>query len=315
MQIAFIDSAHPILAERLSAAGHTCTYHHTVSDEGLAAALHGTNGIIVRSRRVPASLLAGLPDLRFVGRVGSGLENIDVAWCNAHGVRVVNAPEGNRDGVGEMAVAHLLVLMKHIHRANAQVHQGLWLREENRGSDLSGRTVGIIGYGIMGEAFARKLQGFDVRILAHDKYRSGFGTERVKESTLDDVLRESDVISLHLPLTEETKHYANAAFFARVHRPIWFLNTARGPIVHTEALLDALDAERVRGAGLGVLEFERPTLDGLDHGAHAHTIKRLMEHDRVLLTPHVAGVTHEGKYNMAAVLADKILNDTLHDIP
>ena len=313
MHFAFVDSVHPLLAERLQRAGHHCSSFHALGDAELATALADVEGIVVRSRRLSGELLAHAPALRVVARVGSGLENIDKEWCLRHGVSVLNSPEGNRDGGGETCVMLLLALMKALVRTNAQVHGGLWLREENRGTDLRGKTVGIIGFGHMGSAFAAKLRGFGVRILAHDKYRDGFARAGITEAPLEMVLQESDVISLHLPLTAETRHYANEAFFQRLARPVWFLNTARGPVVHTEALLDALDQGRVIAAGLDVLEFERDDLSGLDPSLEPHVQLRLMAHDRVLLTPHLAGVTHEGKVKMADVLADKILQRFPHE--
>lgn len=308
MRIGFIDNAHPRLAELLTRAGHEAVMLHQVDDARLAEALQGMRGIVVRSRRLEGSLLARIDGLRFVARVGSGLENIDTAWCRRNGIQVMNSPEGNRDGVGEACVMLLLALMKALVRANNQVHAGLWLREENRGTDLRGKTVGIIGYGHMGSAFADKLRGFGVRVLAHDKYRSGFERAGVHECGLERVLRESDVISLHLPLTPETHHFADRGFFLRLGRPIWFLNTSRGAVVHTAALLDAIDHGRVIAAGLDVLEFERPDLSGLDPAIDPATQRRLLGHDRVLLTPHIAGVTHEGRLKMAEVLADKIIH-------
>lgn len=308
MRIAIIDSVHPRLAELLTRAGHELTMLHQVDAHALAGAVKGHQGIVVRSRALGADVLMQLDGLRFIGRVGSGTENIDTAWCRRNGVRVLNSPEGNRDGVGEACVMLLLALMKALVRANHQVHSGLWLREENRGTDLRGKTVGIIGYGNMGSAFADKLRGFGVKVLAHDKYRSGFERAGVTEAPLERVLRESDVISLHLPLTAETHHFADRDFFLRLGRPVWFLNTARGPIVHTAALLDAIDHGRVIAAGLDVLEFERSDLSGLDPAIDPATQRRLFGHERVLLTPHIAGVTHEGRLKMAEVLADKIIH-------
>ncbi|MCB9179776.1 MAG: hypothetical protein H6590_10180 [Flavobacteriales bacterium] len=296
-----------MLAEQLAAAGHICEQFHQSAGTDLPRALGAFEGIIVRSSKVSRGLMEGIPGLRFVGRVGSGLENIDTVHCAERGITVLNAPEGNRDGVGEMAVAHLLILLKQVCRANQQVHQGQWAREANRGHDLAGRNVGIIGFGHMGTAFAEKLRGFDVRILAHDKYRKGFGNDQVVEVDLKTLQRECEVVSLHLPLTDETRHYVNAAFIERMHRPFWLLNTARGPVVDTVALLDGLDGRKVLGAGLDVLEFETPTLDGLDQQTHADVLSRLLAHEGVLLTPHVAGVTHEGRLRMATVLADKVL--------
>ncbi|MEZ4757281.1 MAG: NAD(P)-dependent oxidoreductase [Flavobacteriales bacterium] len=306
LHVALVDSVHPLLAERLAQAGHRVTALDHLDDNALADELVSVQGIIVRSRELPADLLRHAASLSFIARVGSGLENIDRSYCEAVGIRVLNSPEGNRDGVGEWCVGHLLMLLKHSHRANAQVHAGLWEREGNRGSDLFGRTVGIIGYGQMGSAFAEKLGGFGVRILAHDKYRSDLPS-MVEAASLRRVQEECEVISLHLPLTDETRHFADAAFFAGLTRPVWFLNSSRGGVVHTAALLDAIDAGRITAAALDVLEYERADLSSLDPTIDPATQRRLLSHDRVILTPHIAGVTHEGKVKMAQVLADKIL--------
>lgn len=315
MHFALLDTVHPMLAERLEQAGHRCTPMQHLHGQELQRALADVEGIVVRSRILGAELLSHAPALRVVGRVGSGTENIDKAWCLAHGVEVLNSPEGNRDGVGETCVMLLLALMKTLVRANAQVRQGLWPREQNRGTDLHGKTVGIIGYGHMGSAFAEKLQGFGVRILAHDKYRVGFESTGVAECSLTELLQESDGISLHLPLTAETQHFAGRDFFQRLGKPIWFLNTSRGAVVHTEALLDAVDQGQVIAAGLDVLEYERNDLSGLDPEMEPRVQQRLLQHERILLTPHIAGVTHEGKLKMAQVLADKILNAIRHGKP
>lgn len=315
LRIAFVDKVHPLLAEELHAAGHNCHMLHGLDGTALEAALHEAQGIVVRSRRLPGMLLEKAHGLRFVARVGAGLENIDREWCAAHGVAVLNSPEGNRDGVGEWCVAQLLGLMKHLHGANDQVHRGLWLREENRGHDLFGATVGIIGYGHMGSAFAQRLSSFGVHVLAHDKYRKGFATDHVVEAHLDEVLASSDAISLHLPLTAETRHYANEGFFQRLGGPVWFINSSRGGVVDTKALLDAIDAGLVRGAALDVLEYERDDLSGLDPDQDPATQTRLLEHPQVVLSPHIAGVTHEGSVKMASILAQKILEHIAHGNP
>ncbi|MCB0763573.1 MAG: phosphoglycerate dehydrogenase [Flavobacteriales bacterium] len=308
MLIALIDKVHPVLRERLEKAGHTCVELIEGDLQDHAGTLQHIEGIIVRSRGVHAPDLDRCPGLRFVARVGSGLENIDRAYCRKRGIRVLNSPEGNRDGVGETCLMLLLAMMKSLIPANASVRAGLWPREALRGTDLKGKNVGIIGFGQMGSAFAEKLRGFGVGILAYDKYRSGFGRAGIEECALERVLRESDVISLHLPLTDETRHFADHDLFLRMGRPVWFLNTSRGGVVHTAALLDAIDHGRVIAAALDVLEFERPGLDGLDPTLEPHTQQRLLEHQRVVLTPHIAGVTHEGKVKMAEVLAAKILH-------
>lgn len=308
MRIGFLDPVHPVLTERLTRAGHTCVHLHALPGFEQDAARAALEGMVVRSRKVDASLIDRSPGMRFIGRVGAGLENIDADHCRRKGIVVLNSPEGNRDGVGESCVMMLLALMKSLVHANMSVRAGLWPREALRGTDLRGKTVGIIGFGQMGSAFAEKLRGFGVRILGYDKYRSGFSRAGVEECALERVMNESDVISLHLPLNEETTYYADAAFFHRLRRPVWFLNTSRGGVVHTKALLDAVDEGRVIAAALDVLEFELPELDGLDAAVDPACHHRLMHHDRVLLTPHIAGVTHEGKYKMAEVLAGKILH-------
>lgn len=311
MRIHFLDEVHPVLAERLRAAGHACIAH----DHPQAALLDDCDGLVVRSRPVDAALLDRAPRLRFVARVGSGLENIDTAACAARGVAVINSPEGNRDGVAEHTVLLVLALLRHLPRADRQVRNGLWPREENRGTDLHGLTVGIIGLGHMGLAFAERLRGFGVRVLGHDKYRRGHAPPHVEECDLATVQRESDIVSLHLPLTAETRHYADARFLAAFAKPVRLVNTSRGPVLHTAALLDALDSGRVLAAGLDVLEFERPDLSGLDPGAEAQVLERLLRDDRVILTPHIAGVTREGRLKMAVVLAEKILTRFPHAAP
>lgn len=308
MRIGIIDPIHQVLTERLIKAGHHCVQLHTLSGNEQEALRAELEGLVVRSRTLDAATIDRSPRLKFIARVGAGLENIDVVHCRKKGIAVLNSPEGNRDGVGESCVMLLLALMKSLVHANMSVRAGLWPREALRGTDLRGKSVGIIGYGQMGSSFAEKLRGFGVRIIAHDRYRSGFSRAGIEECSLEQVLRESDVISLHLPLAEETKHYADMEFFHRLRKPVWFLNTSRGGVVHTKALLDAIDGGRVIAAALDVLEFERSELDGLDPSIDKHTYDRLIRHDRILLTPHIAGVTHEGKFKMADVLASKILH-------
>ncbi|MBL7952544.1 MAG: phosphoglycerate dehydrogenase [Flavobacteriales bacterium] len=312
MRIGIIDPTHPVLTQRLQEAGHSCIQLHALSGNEQEAARVDLDGLVVRSKKLDAATIDRSPRLRFIARVGAGLENIDVHHCRKKDILVLNSPEGNRDGVGESCVMLLLALMKSLVHANMSVRAGLWPREALRGTDLRGKTVGIIGFGQMGSSFAEKLRGFGVRILGHDKYRSGFSRAGIEECGLERVLNDSDVISLHLPLNEETAHYADTAFFGRLRNPVWFLNTSRGGVVDTKALLDAIDEGRVIAAALDVLEFERPELDGLDASLDRPTHDRLIHHDRVLLTPHIAGVTHEGKFKMADVLATKILHHFPH---
>lgn len=310
MKIVFIDSVHPVLSERLTMAGHVCEDASELEGEALLAQLHAAEGLVIRGRvMLDAKSLARAPELRFIARAGAGMENIDQEECARRGVRLYNSPEGNRDAVGEHAIGMLLAMMNHLPRADREVRGGKWRRKENTGHELNGSTVGIIGFGRMGSAFAEKLQGFGVKVLAYDKYLKEYAPDYVQETTLDDLLAHSDVISLHLPLTEETARFADAAFFARCKRPIWFINTARGPLVGTEALLDALDNGRVRGACLDTLEFEERSLLSLRSDAPQPVLQRLFKNERVLLSPHIAGITHESYFKLANVLADKILSD------
>ncbi|HRH70426.1 MAG TPA: NAD(P)-dependent oxidoreductase [Flavobacteriales bacterium] len=307
MRIGILDVTHPVLAQRLGQAGHTCINMYAMPGREHEQALPTLDGIVVRSRSIDRAFLERCPNVKFIGRVGAGMENIDAAACRKRGIHLMNSPEGNRDGVGESCVMLLLALMKSLVHANMSVRAGLWPREALRGTDLKGKTIGIIGFGQMGSAFAEKLRGFGVRILGHDKYRSGFARAGVEECGLEQLLRESDVISLHLPLNDGTRYYADQAFFDRLRNPVWFLNTSRGGVVRTSALLDAIDSGKVIAAALDVLEYERPELDGLDAEMDPIGQQRLLRHDRVLLTPHIAGVTHEGRSKMADVLATKIL--------
>lgn len=309
MKINFADSVHPVLSTRLTVAGHTCEDLSERAGDDFLAQLRDSQGLVVRSRVLDAATLAHAPKLRFIARCGAGMENIDRAFCAERGIRLYSSPEGNRTAVAEHAVGMLLALMNKMPKADREVRQGIWDRSSNSGNELGGSTVGIIGFGQMGTAFAQRLQGFDVMVLAHDKYRSGFANEQVEEVGLDELLERSDVISLHLPLTAETDHFADAAFFARCEKPVWFVNTARGPLVNTGALLDAIDAGKVRGACLDVLEFEERTLRGLGAELEDPVLRQLYANAKVLLSPHVAGLTAESYFKLANVLADKILND------
>jgi D-3-phosphoglycerate dehydrogenase len=309
MKILFIDQVHPVLSERLAIAGHICEDVSSLTGEELLAQLHDAEGVVIRGRiMLDKPTLDRAPRLRFIARAGAGMENIDKAECERRGIRLYNSPEGNADAVAEHAIAMLLGLMNHLVRADREVRGGKWRRKENTGHELHGSTVGIIGFGRMGRAFAEKLTGFGVKILAYDKYLKDYAPDHVQEVAMDAVLEHSDVISLHLPLTEETDHYANAAFFARIRKPVWFVNTARGQLVHTVALLEAIDSGRVRGACLDTLEFEERSLQGLRQDAPKEVLQRLFKNEHVILSPHVAGITHESYFKLANVLADKVLN-------
>lgn len=308
MRVAFLETVHPRLEERLTAAGFRCEAAYTTQrSEILAGAWAHAEGIVIRSRfLVDRELLEHLPRLRFIARSGSGLENIDCVTAAERGISVFNSPEGNRVAVGEHAVGMLLSLLHKLHAADRSVRDGHWLREAHRGSELAGRTVGIVGLGQMGSAFAQRLQGFECRVIAYDKYRTR--PEHNQHATLVDeatLMRESDVISLHLPLTAETDHLVNAAWLQRLRRAPILINTSRGPIASTPDIATALKAGWISGAALDVLEEEGRDLLGLTNRSPA--LADLAADSRVILTPHVAGWTQESHFKLSDVLADKVL--------
>ena len=309
MKIIFLDTVHPILEERLIAANHQCI-HLTDSDfESTKNLISVADGIVVRSRfPMDANLLDAAPNLKFIARSGAGMENIDLDYCAKRNIQLFNAPEGNRNAVGEHALGMLLALMNNIFTADAEVRAGKWDREGNRGIELDGKTVGIIGYGNNGEAFAKKLRGFDVQILAYDKYKSNFGNEFVKESTLEELYDNADVISFHIPQNDETLFWANDLFFESIQKPFFLLNLSRGKIVETKALLNAIENGKVLGAGLDVLEFEKASFENFFDGNMPEAFQQLLASKKVILSPHVGGWTNESYFKLSAVLADKILN-------
>lgn len=235
------------------------------------------------------------------------MENIDEAYCAVRGIVLFNAPEGNRNAVAEHALGMLLALFNRIIPADREVRNGVWDREGNRGVELDGKTVGIIGYGNNGSAFARKLRGFEVNVLAYDKYKSGFGDDFVQECTIEALYAEADVVSFHIPQNEETLFMANAAFFQSFAKPIYLLNLSRGKIVQTEALVKALDQGKVLGACLDVLEFEPSSFENLFAQNLPDYFRLLLRDERIIFSPHVGGWTHDSYYKLSKVLADKIL--------
>ena len=253
------------------------------------------------------AFLINTPNLQFIARSGAGMENIDVTYCQSRGIRLYNSPEGNRNAVGEHALGMLLSLMNKLHTADKEVREGKWDREGNRGVELDGKTVGIIGYGNNGKAFAKKLKGFDVNVLAYDKYKQSFGSEFVKECTLDSILDQADVISFHIPQNEETLFFANADFFHKIEKPIFLLNLSRGKIVDTSALVKAIENGKVLGAGLDVLEYEKSSFESFFEQELPIPFQYLLNSSKVILSPHVGGWTNESYFKLSNVLADKIL--------
>jgi len=310
MTILFLDEVHEILANRLTEAGHTCIHAEEKSLDECLELVKKVEGIVIRSRfPMNESFLKHAFALKFIARSGAGMENIDVPYCTERGITLYNSPEGNRNAVAEHALGMLLSLMNKLNSADLEVRKGKWDREGNRGIELDGKTVGIIGYGNNGKAFAKKLRGFDVNVLAYDKYKQSYGSDFVKECTLDAILDQADVISFHIPQNKETLFFANEAFFSKIEKPIFLLNLSRGKIVETAALVKAIENGKVLGAGLDVLEYEKSSFESFFEQELPLPFQYLLTSPKVILTPHVGGWTNESYFKLSNVLADKILGD------
>ncbi len=308
MRVLFADSNHPVLNELLQQAGHTCDLFWNQSAEQLQSILPQYDALVIRSKfKLSKEVLAKAERLKCIGRVGAGLENIDLAYAKEKGIVCLNVPEGNRDAVGEHALGMLLMLLNHLKRADAEVRNGIWRRAENRGTEIGGKCVGIIGYGNMGQSFAKKLSGFDCEVLAYDKYRTTYSDAYAKESSLMNIFEKADIVSLHVPLTEETKYMLNATFFSSFKKPIYLINTARGKCLNTTDLLEALESEKVLGACLDVLEFESVSFEKVSAEALPPAYENLLLSDKVILSPHIAGWTHESNYKMSKGIAEKMI--------
>lgn len=307
MRVLFIDTVHAHLTSHLTRMDFECEDGSQLSRTEVLERIGSYEGIVIRSRiMIDKELLDAAINLRFIARAGAGMENIDVEYAKMLGVQCFNAPEGNRDAVAEHAMGMLLSLFNRINICDQEVRKGIWLREENRGVELLGRTVGLIGYGNTGQAFAKRLAGFGVLVYAHDKYRSGFSDDLVVETNMESIYQEAEVVSLHIPLTQETQHMISDAFFEKLHNPIYLINTSRGPVVDTEALVRALENGKVLGACLDVLEYEKFNFEKIESARIPEALQYLIDSPKVILTPHVAGWTHESNAKMAHVLGEKI---------
>ncbi len=312
--VLIVDEVHPILLETFNQNNIQYTYLPKIKLYEVLQISKTISGIIIRSKfKIDKKFIDTAVNLKIIGRVGAGLENIDTQYCKVKNIEVVNSPEGNRDAVGEHALGMILSLFNNLNKCNNQLKLGIWDREGNRGIELSGKTVGIIGYGNMGSAFAEKLSGFNVNVIAYDKYKFNYSNNFAKETNLDEIFEKTDVLSIHTPQTEETINMINSEFISKFRKNIYIVNTARGKIVNTNDLVSQLKTGKILGACLDVLEFEKLNFEEIFGNNSSQSFNYLVNSEKVLLSPHVAGWTNESYYKISKIIANKftkILLDT-----
>lgn len=307
MKILHLDKNHSLLLEQLTAAGFENDENYYAPKEAVEEIIHQYDGVILRSRfAIDRTFLDAATNLKFIGRVGAGLENIDCEYAKIKGIKLIAAPEGNRTAVAEHALGMLLNLMNKLSFVNREVRNGIWKREENRGFEIEGKTVGIIGYGVMGKAFAQRLKGFNCKVICYD-IKTGVGDENAKQVALQQLQQQTDILSLHTPQTPETFHLINKNLIVGFQKPFWFINTARGKSVKTKDLVEALKSGTILGAGLDVLEYEKSSFENMfSDDELPEAFQYLIQADNVLLSPHIAGWTMESKEKLAQIIVDKI---------
>lgn len=312
MKILLLDKNHPLITEQLSAKGFVFEEDFTSSYDEVLKKISNYDGIIIRSRiPVDKNFLEHAKNLKFIARVGAGMENIDVEFAKSLGIKLISSPEGNRDSVAEHVVGMLLILTNRLFIASNEVKNGIWKREENRGDELLGKTFGIIGYGNMGKAVAKRLSGFGVKVIFHD-ILPNLSDEYGTQVSLETIKNEADILSLHLPITPETHYIIDEKFISEIKKNFYFVNTARGKNVKTKDLVEALQSGKIKGAALDVLEYEKSSFENLDtstslSASENEDLKFLLSSEKVIVTPHIAGWTIQSKEKLAQVIVDKIL--------
>ena len=307
MKILHLDKNHPLLIEQLIKAGYKNEEDYTSSKSDIEQIISGYDGIVIRSRfKCDSTFIAAGINLKFIARVGAGLESIDVPFAESKGITLISAPEGNSNAVGEHTLGMLLSLFNKLNKADLEVKKGKWNREANRGIELDGKTVGIIGYGNMGKAFSKKLQGFDCKVICYD-IKENVGDKNATQVSLITFQKEVDVVSLHIPWTPLTNRMVDSNFINQFSKAFWLLNTARGKSVVTSDMILALKKGQLLGAGLDVLEFEKSSFESLFSNKIPASLSDLLSMDNVILSPHIAGWTIESKEKLAQVIAEKIV--------
>ena len=305
MKILLLDKNHPLITEQLSEKGFVLEEDFSSSYEQVLEKIHLYEGIIIRSRiPLDAHFLEKAKNLKFIARVGAGMENIDITKAQELGIKLINSPEGNKDAVAEHVIGMLLVLMNRLFISSNEVKKGIWLREENRGEEILGKTFGIIGYGNMGKAVAKRLSGFGCKTIFYD-IKPNLSDEFATQVSLQELQENADILSLHTPLTEDTLYMIDEEFISKMKKNFYFINTARGKNLKTSALVNALKSGKIKGACLDVLEYEKTSFENLE--TKNEDLEYLLNSEKAIITPHIAGWTHESKIKLAQVIVDKIL--------
>ncbi len=312
-RVLFADTIHPELESILSSKGFECIHAWDMNLEELISATieKDIEGIVIRSRfKLSRSIIEQLGPIKFIARFGSGMENIDIEAANKRNINCLNAPEGNSNAVAEMTIGLLLNILRNIQIADQQVRGGVWLREENRGYEVEGKTIAIIGFGRTGKSLYYKLKGFNCNLMVYDPYvkidPDQFSS--IQQTEMNEIYEHADIISFHIPLTDETNQMINETYLNKFKKPIWLLNTSRGKILNTAALADKIKAKQILGACLDVFEYESTSFEKLESGSIPDPLKFLLSSNKVILTPHIAGWTHESNLKLSQILAKKILD-------